>query len=414
MKAWLNDVGIVSALGTTKSVHLEALASASNQPLTQNTGLSHTGCDPFVGKVAGVDLNTTRRNNQIIDLALTQLQPTLAAVFARYPKERIAVVMGTSTADIYDGERARAERARTERARSERARADKSNKEGDNTQVWPQGYHYHHQALDAPAQYIKARLGLQGLAYSISTACSSSAKALSSAKGMLEAGLADVVICGGADSLCQLTVNGFAALASTSEALCRPFAADRDGINIGEGAAIFVMSKERSLGHASTALIGCGASSDAYHMSAPEPTGEGAQSAMHQALADAGIKPQDVEYLNAHGTATPKNDEMEAQAIARVLGCDVPVSSTKHWTGHTLGAAGAIEAAICWLLIEQQRLAVDLPLLLPKQGSYPLDDSLQNINIIQKEIIKKPKICMSNSFAFGGNNACLILGEVDA
>ncbi|WP_462159895.1 beta-ketoacyl-ACP synthase [Pseudoalteromonas sp. GB56] len=396
MTAWLNDVGIVSALGATKRAHLDALANANIQPLSQQSGLSHTGKDPFVGKVAEVDLKSTRRNNQIIDFALAQIQPTLAKVLAQYRKDRIAVVMGTSTADIYDGERARVEWDRTQ----------------DNT--WPQGYHYHHQALDAPAQYIKATLGLEGLAYSISTACSSSAKALSSAQGILAAGLADVVICGGADSLCQLTVNGFNALASTTDGICRPFAADRDGINIGEGAAIFVMSQDASLSAAHTALLGCGASSDAYHMSAPEPAGEGAQSAMLQALANAKITPQDVDYLNAHGTATPKNDEMEAQAIASVLGCDVPVSSTKHMTGHTLGAAGAIEAAICWLLIEQQRLAVDSPLSLPKQGDYQLDNTLQKINIIQKEIIKKPNICMSNSFAFGGNNACIIVGEVDA
>lgn len=411
MTAWLNDVGVVSALGVGVEAHLNAMANGGSDLLVQGSGLDNTGNDPFVGMVKEVALEASQRNNRIIDLALAQLQPTLAKVMARYASHRIAVIIGTSTADIHDGERARAEVARAGVARAGVAAADAHD---ESSFSWPEGYHYRQQSLDAPAQYIKETLGLSGAAYSISTACSSSAKALISAKGMLESGLADVVICGGADSLCQLTINGFTALASTSAGVCRPFAADRDGINIGEGAALFVMSKDSSLGHAQTALLGCGASSDAYHMSAPEPSGLGAIRAMKHALADAGMQAQDVDYLNAHGTATVKNDEMEAHAIAQVLGHGVPVSSTKHWTGHTLGAAGAIEAALCWLLIEQQRLAAPALLSLPCQQPYPIDSTLAPVRVVQNPLLTKPQVCMSNSFAFGGNNASIILGEVDA
>ncbi|WP_105254611.1 beta-ketoacyl-ACP synthase [Pseudoalteromonas sp. T1lg75] len=413
MRAWLNDLGIVSALGVDKAEHLQAFCGLEQTPLTQGSGL-HYGVqesdqhgepaiqqDPYVGLVQAIPLTAKQRNNRLIDLALQQLAPTLTRMRARYSPARIAVVVGTSTADIYDGERAREHKAQTG--------------------CWPEGYHYNQQALDAPAVYIKEKLGLEGIAYSISTACSSSAKALNSAKGLLAAGLADAVICGGADSLCQLTINGFSALASTSHGLCQPFGAERDGINIGEGAALFVMSRERDLGESHCALLGSGASSDAHHMSAPEPNGHGAIEAMRQALANAKLSPNQIDYLNAHGTATPKNDEMEAKAIAELFADPVPVSSTKHLTGHTLGAAGAIEAGLCWLLIEQQRLGAEvLPsatqagLPLPWHQGYELDANLAPIQVLQQPITKTPKICMSNSFAFGGNNASLIIGEVDA
>ncbi|WP_105264628.1 beta-ketoacyl-ACP synthase [Pseudoalteromonas sp. T1lg76] len=406
MRAWLNDLGIVSALGTDKAQHLQALsnqelAGGAITPLTQGSGL-HYGDqtdqqDPYVGLVQAIPLTAKQRNNRLIDLALQQLAPTLARMRERYSPARIAVVVGTSTADIYDGERARKHKAQT----------------GN----WPEDYHYDQQALDAPAAYIKEKLGLEGIAYSISTACSSSAKALSSAKGLLATGLADAVICGGADSLCQLTINGFSALASTSSGLCQPFGGERDGINIGDGAALFVMSRERDLGESSCALLGSGASSDAHHMSAPEPSGSGALAAMRQALAQAKLSPAEIDYVNAHGTATPKNDEMEAKAIAELFTDAVPVSSTKHLTGHTLGAAGAIEAGLCWLLIEQQRLGAQAPpsvTPLPWHSGYALDADLAPIHVLQQPIMKIPTICMSNSFAFGGNNASLIIGAVDA
>ncbi|TLX51894.1 beta-ketoacyl-[acyl-carrier-protein] synthase II [Pseudoalteromonas ruthenica] len=390
MNAWLNDLALVSALGADNSAHLDALSGEQHSGLAQVAGLDNEGMTPYLGQVANLPLDSTGRNNAMIDLALAQLTNTLDKLRSRVAAHRIAVIIGTSTADIYDGERARAQQAR----------------HGS----WPDHYHYHQQSLDAPAQYIRDKLALEGPCYSISTACSSSSKALSSAKAMLQAGLADAVICGGADSLCQLTVNGFKALASTSAGICQPFAQQRDGINIGEGVGLFIMTRSADFGSARCALLGCGSSSDAYHMSAPEPQGQGAIAAMHQALAEAALTATDIDYINAHGTATVKNDAMEARAIADVIGAQTPVSSSKHLTGHTLGAAGAIEAGLCWLLIEQQRLGKTLTL--PYHSGYALDASLATINLVQQPTRERPKTCMSNSFAFGGNNASIIIGEI--
>ncbi|RZF81428.1 beta-ketoacyl-ACP synthase [Pseudoalteromonas sp. CO325X] len=390
MNAWLNDLALVSALGADTSAHLDALSGEQRSGLAQVAGLDNEGMTPYLGQVANLPLDSTGRNNAMIDLALAQLTNTLDKLRSRVAAHRIAVIIGTSTADIYDGERARAQQAR----------------HGS----WPKHYHYHQQSLDAPAQYIRNKLALEGPCYSISTACSSSSKALSSAKAMLQAGLADAVICGGADSLCQLTVNGFKALASTSAGICQPFAQQRDGINIGEGVGLFIMTRSEDFGSARCALLGCGSSSDAYHMSAPEPQGQGAIAAMHQALAEAALTATDIDYINAHGTATVKNDAMEARAIADVIGAQTPVSSSKHLTGHTLGAAGAIEAGLCWLLIEQQRLGKTLTL--PYHSGYALDASLATINLVQQPTRERPKTCMSNSFAFGGNNASIIIGEI--
>lgn len=231
----------------------------------------------------------------------------------------------------------------------------------------------------------------------ISTACSSSARAFITARRLLASGQADVALVGGADSLCGLTLNGFDSLESLSEQHCQPFAAGRDGINIGEGAALFLVSLEP----APLALLGDGESSDAWHISAPHPQGEGAERAMRIALARAGLEAEQVGYVNAHGTATRLNDEMESRALARLFPNKVPVSSTKVLTGHTLGAAGATEAALCCLLIER-----GLPL--PPQGETA-DPALAPIALVQEQ--GPVDIIMSNSFAFGGNNVSLIFGK---
>ena len=392
MTTWLNDLGIVSALGTTKEAHLEVLAKEIQQsPLCQSNDLDLQGEPQFIGLVKALPLSSKGRVKHILDFALAQIQTTVDKALQICPPERIAVVLGTSTADVYDGERARTVLA--------------------DTGQWPDDYHYHQQALDAPATYIKEKLALAGPCYSISTACSSSAKALHSAQNLIKAGFADVVIAGGADALCQLTVNGFKALASTSEQVCQPFSAARQGINIGEGAGLFVVSKYPQLSEHQCALLGCGMSSDAYHMSAPQPDGIGAIAAMREALASAGITAQQLDYINAHGTATPKNDEMEAKAIYSLVKDSVPVSSSKHLTGHTLGAAGAIEAGLCWLLIEQQRLG-SAALCAPYNESLR-DPELADIALIQQGKPLAAKVCLSNSFAFGGNNASIILGEAD-
>ena len=224
---------------------------------------------------------------------------------------------------------------------------------------------------------------------------------------MLAADLADVVITGGVDALNRFTLAGFSALECVSSGPCNPLSVNRDGINIGEGAALFMMSREPS----EIWLTGWGESSDAYHFSSPDPAGRGALLAMQAALAMARIEPRDIDYINLHGTATVQNDAMESQAVSALFGADVPCSSTKPLTGHALGAAGAIEAAIC------------MEVLRGGEGSLPphwwdgeSDPALPRLELVAPgmQCARSPRRVLSNSFAFGGSNTALVLERADA
>jgi len=220
-----------------------------------------------------------------------------------------------------------------------------------------------------------------------------------------------MVIVGGIDSLCQLTVNGFHALESVSKGHCNPFSANRDGINIGEGAALFTLTlaTDNTANEACVLLAGIGESSDAHHMSAPHPEGAGAIAAMQAALDDAQISAQEIDYINLHGTATPKNDAMESRAVLSVFGdTPPPASSTKPLVGHTLGAAGAIEAAFCYLLLSQHNHSFALPPHRFDGQQDPRDPSIALVAPMQCADHGKLNYVMSNSFAFGGSNASLI------
>jgi 3-oxoacyl-[acyl-carrier-protein] synthase-1 len=212
----------------------------------------------------------------------------------------------------------------------------------------------------------------------------------------------DAAIVGGADSLCQMPINGFNSLESLSAERCTPFAAGRSGINIGEAAALMLLTREP----AAVALLGVGESSDAWHMSAPHPEGAGAERAIDMALRQADLSAEQIGYINLHGTATRLNDRVEAQVVNRLFGAQTPCSSTKHLTGHTLGAAGAVEAALSWLLLTQ-------PLPLPQQdfSVSPCDGELAPIGLVCRQQLLRQRAILSNSFAFGGNNACLLLGD---
>ena len=228
-----------------------------------------------------------------------------------------------------------------------------------------------------------------------------------SAQRLLDLNLCDAVLCGGVDSLCGLTLNGFSALDAVSDERCKPFSVNRQGINIGEAAALFIMSKHPA-GTQTIALLGAGASSDAHHISAPEPSGRGAAQAMHKALKRAGLQPENIGYLNLHGTATQHNDAMESHAVAQVFPLGVPCSSTKPMTGHTLGAAGALEAAFCWLSLTHDNA------LAPHLWDGQPDPALPALQwvIPGQTLAASPQRClMSNSFAFGGNNVSLIIGD---
>ncbi|MFC0309043.1 beta-ketoacyl-[acyl-carrier-protein] synthase family protein [Gallibacterium trehalosifermentans] len=343
----------------------------------------------YVGNIPVVDLPSipsdlsiyTCRNNQVALWCLRQLDTELTALIARYGRSRVAVVMGTSTAGIDLGEASIYQPETT-------------------------NYDYRCQELGSISGFVAKYLGLTAPHFTISTACSSSARVFISAKRLLASRLVDAVIVGGVDTLCHLTLNGFDSLASLSEQHTRPFAANRNGINIGEAGAIFVLTREPS----EIELAGVGESSDAYHISAPEPNGLGAERAMQMALEDAHLSPQEIGYLNLHGTATPLNDSMESLAVSRVFG-SLPCSSTKHLTGHTLGAAGATELAISCLLLEHYS-ETEKPLL-PRQSNAPkssyYDDKLPEIGVIFEDCYLEKPVIMSNSFAFGGNNSSLII-----
>ena len=223
----------------------------------------------------------------------------------------------------------------------------------------PEAYRYSRQEIAAPASFLADWLGLSGPAYCQSTACTSSGRALLAAQRLLRMGLCDAVLCGGVDSLCKLTLNGFASLEAVSDERCNPFSANRHGINIGEAAALFLMTRaEQGPG---IGLLGGGATSDAHHISAPHPEGLGARQAMSKALSAAGLAAEQIGYLNLHGTATTHNDAMESLAVDALFPAGVPCSSSKPLTGHTLGAAGALEAAFCWLTLSDYNTANRLP-----------------------------------------------------
>ncbi|MBB1322341.1 beta-ketoacyl-[acyl-carrier-protein] synthase family protein [Shewanella sp. SR43-8] len=330
------------------------------------------------------------RNNRLLNTAAQQLIPAVEQAKQRFGADRIGVVLGTSTSGISKGEAAL-----------------KYKLEHGN---FPPSYHYSQQELGSTSEYLKQLFSLSGPCYTVSTACSSSAKVFASAQRLLNANLCDMVIVGGVDSLCQLTVNGFAALESVSKGHCNPFSRHRDGINIGEGAALFTLER----GQSDVMLAGIGESADAHHISAPHPQGHGAIAAMQLALSAANISPQQINYVNLHGTATPKNDAMESRAINAVFNHLSPLcSSTKPLTGHTLGAAGAIEAAFCYLLLSPLNHSKRLP---PHVWDGQFDDNDPQISLINAHSntgLSELNFIMSNSFAFGGSNASLIFCRKD-
>jgi 3-oxoacyl-[acyl-carrier-protein] synthase-1 len=250
------------------------------------------------------------------------------------------------------------------------------------------------------ARYVREALALQGPAYVVSTACSSSAKVFAAAERMIRAGIVDAAVVGGVDSLCMTTLYGFKSLELVSADICRPFDAGRDGLSLGEAAAFALV--ERDCSAPAAWLLGVGESSDGHHMSSPHPEGAGAAAAMRGALAQAGLQMSDVDYLNLHGTATPGNDAAEDKAVTSVFGTQLPCSSTKGYTGHTLGAAGGVEAAVAMLALQHGFMPAGLNALNP-------DPALQSL-YLREPRDHALKVVASNSFGFGGSNASLLLG----
>jgi 3-oxoacyl-[acyl-carrier-protein] synthase-1 len=320
------------------------------------------------------------RQARLAYATLAPLLPALQERVARYGRERVAVVLGSSNAGLDTTERSFGAYAKHGHAPDVAALRDQH-------------------AYSAVLALIEALTGIAGPMLFVSTACSSSGKAFASAARLLRSGLADAALVGGVDALCEMTVRGFRSLGVLAEGACRPFCRERSGINIGEGAALFVLERD---GDSELQLLGYGEGADAHHMTAPHPQGEGAERVMRDALARAGLEPSQIDLVNAHGTATDQGDSSEALAIARVLG-SAPVVSTKGYTGHALGAAGAIEAALCLLTLEHGVAPASL-------GSAPVDAALP-IRVLEASARGAYRRVLSNSFAFGGSNVSLVLGR---
>ncbi len=376
------------AAGNALGANVEAVASALER------GRSGLGPCPFdlpFETVCGVfpePLEAMPRFLAAFDTRLARMTLTIlggladevALAVRRWGSNRVALVVGTSTGGILETEEA----YRT----------------GVATGSVPREFDLDRQhAFHGVLEVLRARTGATGPAYVVSTACSSSGKVLASARRLIAAGFADAVVAGGVDTLCDTTLRGFESLQALSRRPCRPFSAARDGLSIGEGGAFLLVERE---GDGRVVLLGVGESSDAFHMSHPHPEGLGARLAMEAALREAGIDAHAVDHVNAHGTGTVANDAVEASAIAAVLGARALVTSTKCYTGHLLGAAGATEAVITALAIERGFVPATI-------GAEPLDSGVA-IDVCLKGTPMRVRTAMSNSLAFGGSNVSVLLG----
>ncbi len=387
---YLNDLGLLSACGGNKQETLQAVLNGDRSGLTANETFIPQKT-VYIGAVKSElpdiegDLQVYNcRNNRLLLAAASQIRPTIERMINLYGAKRIGIVLGTSTSGIRN----------TELALSSVASSGQK----------PSEFHYKQQQLGAGADFLAHYLSLKGPAITVSTACSSSGRAFLSARRLINMDICDAVIVGGADSLCRYTINGFNALESIAREKCKPFGQNRDGINISEASALFVLSREE----AEIRLAGIGANSDAYHFSAPDPGGETAMACMQSALQDAQLDPQSIDYINLHGTATPLNDAMESKAVYQLFADQVAASSSKGMTGHALGAAAALELGICYQLLSSSPCS--LP---PNINEDDTDPTLPAIKLIRQpqNAPHSLKICLSNSFAFGGKNVSLILAK---
>ncbi|EEG07350.1 beta-ketoacyl-[acyl-carrier-protein] synthase family protein [Pseudogulbenkiania ferrooxidans] len=392
----LSAYTLTSALGAGLASHLDALRRQRGGIVRKRW--ETVEFDVCVGEVAGLDEVVLRqdlayydcRNNRLAQLGVEQdgFIASVEQAVARYGASRVGVFLGSSTSGILSSEVAYRQR-------------------DPETGALPPEHRYRetHNAYSV-ADFVRRFFGLSGPAAVVSTACSSSAKVFGTAQRMIAAGLIDAAIVGGVDTLCLTTIYGFSSLQLVSSNPCRPFDGERDGISVGEGAAFALLERAEQPQDGDILLIGVGESSDAYHMSSPHPEGLGAKAAMAQALQQAGLTPADIDYINLHGTATPSNDAAEGAAVLALFGSATPCSSTKGHTGHTLGAAGGIEALIC-------ALALDNGVMPGGVGTQQLDARLQ-CNYLLTTVERPLRHVLSNSFGFGGSNCSLVFSRVGA
>ncbi|MGN0893883.1 MAG: beta-ketoacyl-ACP synthase [Succinivibrio sp.] len=388
---YINDYSIVCSLGNNREEVKASLLDTDKCYLQKRDDLLVDHSSSYFGlirddlpKLYGFEEHRSF-NSSVIAYLSDAISESISKLKDRYGKDRIGIVLGTSTSGLNETE--------------------EELKKFLSTGEHSDDYFFKSQQMGDPSMFLADYLDIDGPAYTVSTACSSSARALISAKRLIESGLCDAVIAGGADTRCQIPINGFNSMGVLSHDWCMPFNKNRHGINIGEGGGLAILSKEPS----KLILAGVGESSDAYHVSSPEPNGEGAYEAMRMALSDANLKAEDIGYINLHGTATVLNDSMESKAVNRLFSDKTLCSSTKYLTGHTLGAAGIVEALLLCLLLEND---MDLP----KQdfSRDTIDETLAPIDLVNRKVKCPTDYMMSNSFAFGGNNASVIIGKTNA
>ncbi|MEN8179443.1 MAG: beta-ketoacyl-[acyl-carrier-protein] synthase family protein [Pseudomonadota bacterium] len=383
---------LANALG--KGVHASLQALQSSRSGLRPCDFEDAALETWIGRVEGIEQSPLPetmaafecRNNRLarITLELDGFAARVSDAANQYGADRIGVFIGTSTSGIRSTERAY-------------QRRDKDTGRLPDDFLPSQSHN-----IFSPTWFIRQYLGLTGPALAISTACSSSAKVFAAAHRYIESGLCDAAVVGGVDSLCLTTLYGFNALDLVSASPCRPWDSQRDGINIGEAAG-FALLRRAQANDPGDLLLGYGESSDAYHMSTPHPEGMGAVLAMRQAIERAGLEPNDIDYVNLHGTATRSNDAAEDSAIVTTLGDRVSCSSTKGWTGHTLGAAGITEAIFALLSLRHGFIPGSLQ-------TQELDPTL-HAHIERENRPANLTHVLSNSFGFGGNNCSLLFGR---
>lgn len=316
-------------------------------------------------------------------VALFQIKDKVDEAIKKYGKKRVGIILGTTTSGIDEGDKY------------------VSSELGDKNFF---NYTYDKQEIGDTALFLQKYLGLESIAYSISTACSSSARAIISGYNLISNNILDAVIVGGVDTLARMPINGFLSLESLSLNKCEPFGKNRHGINIGEASGLMLLEKE---GNSPLYIKGFGQSSDGYHISAPHPEGVGAKKCIQDALDMAKLQPLDIGYINLHGTATVLNDKVEAKVIRDIFQDKTPCSSIKYLLGHTLGASGICEAIISLLILQR-----DLPLPCQIMDNYELDPSIEPFGLVlNKNTYLKVHNIMSNTFAFGGNNVSIIFAR---
>lgn len=390
----LDNLGLVTALGMTPEENWSGLTSGDVSRLSVMGGQivgEEFSFGAVTGELPSISESLSRfdcRTNRLALAAYQQIRQDVETVVERFGPHRVGVVLGSSTVGVAEIEE-----------HLSRGRQSGVSSNLINGAILEYG---------VLCDFLQAVSGTTGPSYALSTACSSGAKALASARRLLQLGVCDAVIAGASDSLCRLTANGFHSLQALSKTSLNPMSKNRDGLILGEGAALFLITRESG----GIQLAGVGESSDAHHISAPLPDGYGAYQAMRAALHDGGLEPREISYLNLHGTGTLQNDSMESAAVNRLFGDQVPCSSTKPLIGHTLGAAGAIEAGFCWLILKN-RDNKELSLL-PHVYDAASDPALAPLSLVgaeQKVGIRRQAAVMSNSFGFGGSNCSVLIVE---